>query len=74
MFLKLPFLSLLVTAKSRINGKTLQIIKILKIVNVDNNAKFRYQDDYSFGLMETSICWAALSRRSSYSEVGPVAA
>ena len=28
-------------------------------INVDNKANFRYPDDYSFRLMEASICWTA---------------
>ncbi len=27
-------------------------------INVDNKANFRYPDDYSFRLMQASICWA----------------
>jgi hypothetical protein len=29
-------------------------------INVDNKANFRYPNDYSFRLMEASICWPAV--------------
>ena len=37
---------------------------------IDNKTCFDYLDDYCRRLTVVSICWAALSRRSSKSEVG----
>jgi hypothetical protein len=46
-------------------SKWLEIATAAQKINVDNKANFRYPDDYSFCLMEASICWVALSHRSS---------
>jgi hypothetical protein len=42
----------------------------IKKINLDNKNRFRYPDGSSVRLIGASKCWAALSRRSSKSEVG----